>query len=78
MATWHDHARRYVTHSYTDSTTPVVPELGLTSNTELRRATGDLTEEVEVILHPKPTNDPNDPLVRSRCPTSAASISDLR
>ena len=31
--------------------------------TEFRRATGDLHEEVEVILHPKPTNDPNDPLV---------------
>ncbi|KAF2629703.1 synaptic vesicle transporter [Macroventuria anomochaeta] len=29
---------------------------------ELRRATGDLHEEVEIVLHPKPTNDPNDPL----------------
>ncbi|KAJ4320802.1 hypothetical protein N0V94_003214 [Neodidymelliopsis sp. IMI 364377] len=29
---------------------------------ELRRTTGDSHDEVEVILHPKPTNDPNDPL----------------
>ncbi|KAJ8108064.1 hypothetical protein OPT61_g8431 [Boeremia exigua] len=29
---------------------------------ELRQTTGDLHEEVEVVLHPKPSNDPNDPL----------------
>lgn len=36
----------------------------LTLDTDLQRATGDVLEEVEVFLHPKPTNDPNDPLVR--------------
>lgn len=30
----------------------------------LRRATRDL-DEVEIVLHPEPTNDPNDPLVGS-------------
>ena len=29
----------------------------------LRRATRDLDDEVEIVLHPEPTNDPNDPLV---------------
>lgn len=31
--------------------------------TALRRVTSAADEEVEIILHPKPTNDPNDPLV---------------
>lgn len=38
----------------------------LTLNIELRRVTGNLHEEVEIVLHPKPTIDPNDPLVRSQ------------
>ncbi|XPS72338.1 hypothetical protein M3J09_004503 [Ascochyta lentis] len=48
-------------HSTTDDDRSAWPP-GTVTLEELRRATGDLQEEVEVILHPKPTNDPNDPL----------------
>ncbi|KAF3048280.1 hypothetical protein E8E12_011615 [Didymella heteroderae] len=47
--------------SVTDNDSTIWPP-GTITLEELRRATGDLHEEVEVILHPKPTNDPNDPL----------------
>jgi hypothetical protein len=35
----------------------------LSASIALRKATEDLDKGVEIVLHPTPTNDPNDPLV---------------